>query len=112
MTDTETPIEAGARALHDRTYAGLDVGLWERRTEVGRERFVGDAGAVFGSVDIEGLAEVLIQHRDYREWDDGLATGGFACRCGTEVETGLRPDPEFRRHQAEAVVAWLMGGGA
>jgi hypothetical protein len=47
MTDTETPIEAGARALHDRTYAGLDVRPWDMRTDAGRERFRwGCAGCV------------------------------------------------------------------
>jgi hypothetical protein len=108
MTDTETPIEAGARALHDRIYAGLGAGSWGMRTEVGRERFVGDARAVFGSVGVEGLAEEINRHAPS---DAPTEPGGANCTCGDgpdaweDIETA-------DLHVAEAVIAWLSGGGA
>lgn len=122
MTETETPIEAGARALHDRTYAGLDVGLWERRTEAGRERFLGDARAVFASVGVEGLAEVLRAHRlaRWEETPDTPSMVTLVCTCRLEfvMEEGMPDGTEeqletvHEGHVAEAVVAWLTGGGA
>lgn len=92
MSDTETPIEAGARALRDGRHEAKKRGqdTWE---------FADMARVVFGSVGVEGLAEVLRAHIRLRPpYGD--------CSCGYEVPLGH----PFSEHEAEAVIAWLGGG--
>jgi hypothetical protein len=113
MTDTETPIEAGARALHDRTYAGLDVGLWDRRTEVGRERFLGDARVVFGSVGFEDLVSLIAVHESWSS--SGIDLTSISCSCGAHLGTYATALPAAHvhlAHLAHSIKSWLMGGGA
>lgn len=59
------------------------------------------ARVAFASVDVEGLAAVLIDH---------TRTFGMLgrCACGHVVPLGH----SFAAHQAEAVTAWLTGGEA
>jgi hypothetical protein len=112
MTDTETPIEAGARALHGRIYGEISTLGWDVRGPGQREQFLGDARAVFESVDIIGMTKVLSAHPTWRlrgccPDDDWYICSG----CGAEIETALaHVDAEFRDHQAVAVIAWLGGG--
>jgi hypothetical protein len=99
MTDTETPIEAGARALRDGRHEAKKRGqdTWE---------FADMARAVFGSVDVEGLAGEINRHAPS---DAPQAPGGTECTCGDGA--GAWEDIEVAdRHVAEAVKSWLTNG--
>lgn len=117
MTDTETPIEAGARALHEKTYAGLDIGSWDTRSARGRERFLTDAQAVFGSVGVEGLAAEIGRHwllEPSHAYGDARRVNR-SCNCGRTLAPQhfeWRHSQEMTQHEAEAVKAWLLKGDA
>jgi hypothetical protein len=96
MSETEqTPVERAAEALatdqeHIPWAGHRHPDNWE-----------GHALAALASIDVEGLAAGPL----YDHWP---LRANYECKCG--VVTG---DPAaFTTHQAEAVKAWLTGGGA
>jgi len=96
MTDTEqTPVRVAADAVNR-----LPGANWLNSLRAAR--------AAFGSIDVEGLAREINRHAPS---DAPSVPGGSNCTCGDGP--GAWEDIEDAdRHVAEAVKAWLTGGGA
>lgn len=93
MSEDRTPVEVAAEAAR----AAVEARAGHVSTRLAQEV----ALAVFGSVDVDGLAEVLRDHGN-----DGTRGGRFACACGSVFSISN----DRYAHQAEAVKAWLTNG--
>jgi hypothetical protein len=94
MSETKTPVEVAAEAVRSATWAPDE----ERMS-------VQFARAALGSVDVEGLAEVLREHRIE-------CTGPGEVTCRGCRGAGWMSWHAYHQHVAEAQKAWLTGGGA
>lgn len=104
MSETKTPVEVAAEAISD----------WDPHAE-------GTVGVVFGSVDVDGLAEVLRAHRLNRWEVSGEPEPNLVhliCTCGLEfvMEEGVPDGAEeqletvHEGHVAEATKRWMTNG--
>lgn len=111
MTETEmTPVRLAAEAMEDAAmrYLGRDLGT------IYRDKI---AQAGLAAIPVEGMAAEIGRH-----WltEPSHAYGGArhvtrSCNCGRALEPQFfewRHSQEMTQHEAEAVKAWLTGGGA
>jgi hypothetical protein len=102
--DEQTPVRVAAAAVNR-----LPGANWLNSLRTAR--------AAFGSVDVEGLAAEIGRHwflEPSREYG-GAKRVERSCNCGrklTPQRFEWRHSQEMTRHEAEAVIAWLTGGGA
>lgn len=96
MSEDRTPVEVAAEAVNR-----LPGATWLN----GRRA----VKVAFGSVDVDGMAGVLNDHPSI-PWKSSPT--GFICpTCRNDTIAGPN-SPTHATHQAEAVKAWMTGGGA
>jgi hypothetical protein len=108
MSETKTPVEVATGAVES-ALMDYDPVDWKDAPEIAR--------AALGSVDVDGLAAEIGRH-----WllEPSHAYGGArrvtrSCNCGRTLAPQhfeWRHSQEMTQHEAEAVKAWLTGGGA
>lgn len=110
-----TPVERGAEAMASPVHApmtdhnprdGSCVSCPWPLSEAGTPEEI--ARAVFESIDREGLAKVLEDHRHDYDRDCGE---DFGCICEQVENYDTADAPGVGEHQADAILAYLLGTG-